>query len=109
LGAATSEVSQVADFGREAYEAIAELIDPDSVAAALVRCHGPGLGSGDFYQLDAASVAARIAHQFLWMHRHIQDERAEQAAAAADSELAPMSSEHSASGGVELTGLSTKV
>jgi len=109
LGAATSDVSQVADFGREAYEAIAELIDPDSVAAALVRCHGPGLGSGDFYQLDAASVAARIAHQFLWMHRHIQDERAEQAAAAADSELAPVPSEHSASGAVELIGLSTKV
>lgn len=108
LGPTASEVSQQADFGREAYEAIAELINPDSVAAALVRCHGSGLGSGDFYQHDAASVAVRIAHQFLWMHHHIQDEWAEQAAAAADSDLAP-APEQSPSVAYEVTGLPAKV
>ena len=69
------------DMSREAYDAIAELIDPDSVAAALRQRYGAGIGTGDFYQHDASSVAERIAHQFLWMHAHVQRELAEQAAA----------------------------
>ena len=76
-----------ADLSREAYDAIAELIDPDSVAAALWQRHGTGLGSGDFYQHDASGAAERIAHQFLWMHTHVQRELADRSAAMPHSEV----------------------
>jgi len=77
--------SQEADIGREAYDAISQLIDPESVAAALVQRHGSSLGSGDFYRRDTSGTAQRIAHQFLWMHRRVEQDLAEQAAAASGS------------------------
>ncbi|HEX4583983.1 MAG TPA: P-loop NTPase fold protein [Burkholderiaceae bacterium] len=68
-------------ISRETYEAIAELVDPEDVAAALVQRHGPDLGSGDFYRHDVSSAAQRIAHQFLWMHHRAIEESEGQAAA----------------------------
>jgi hypothetical protein len=64
------------DISRETYDAIAQLVDPENVAAALVQRHGSGLGSGDFYRHDASSMAQRIAHQFLWLHRRADHEMA---------------------------------
>jgi hypothetical protein len=68
-------------ISRETYEAIAQLVDPEDVAAALVQRHGPDLGSGDFYRHDVSSAAQRIAHQFLWMHHRAIEESEGQAAA----------------------------
>jgi hypothetical protein len=65
----TDGLPQEAEISREAYDAIAQLVDPDIVAAALVQRHGSGLGSGDFHRRDTSCKAHRIAHQFLWMHR----------------------------------------
>jgi hypothetical protein len=75
-----------AEMSGEAYDAIAKVIDPEIVAAAVVRRHGPDLGSGDFYRHDSSIVAERIGHQFLWMHQRALRELAEQAAAAAASD-----------------------
>ena len=75
-----------AEISGEAYDAIAKVIDPEIVAAALVRRHGTDLGSGDFYRHDSSIVAERIGHQFLWMHQRALRELAEQAAAAAAAE-----------------------
>ena len=72
-----------AEIGAEAYDAMAKVIDPEIIAAALVRRHGSGLGVGDFYRHDLPSVAERMGHQFLWMYHRVQRELAEQAAAAA--------------------------
>jgi hypothetical protein len=73
---------QDADISRDAYDAIAQLIDPQSVADALVQRHGSNLGSGDFYRYDTSDLAQRMAHQFVWMHRRVAQELAEQAAVA---------------------------
>jgi hypothetical protein len=86
-GSESSEaLSGDAEISGEAYDAIAKVIDPEIVAAALVRRHGPDLGSGDFYRHDSSNVAERIGHQFLWMHQRALRELAEQAAAAAASD-----------------------
>jgi hypothetical protein len=79
-------LSQDADISREAYDAIAQLIDPQSVAEALMQRHGSDLGSGDFYRHDTSDTARRIAHQFVWMHRRVAQELAEQAAATSSSD-----------------------
>jgi hypothetical protein len=76
-----STLLEDADISREAYDAIAQLIDPESVATALMQRHGSGLGSGDFYPHDTSGMAQRIAHQFLWMHRRVGQESGGQAAA----------------------------
>lgn len=65
---------QDADISSDAYDAIAQLVDPRSVAAALERRYGPNLGSGDFYRYDTSGRVQRIAHQFLWLHRRAERE-----------------------------------
>jgi len=84
VGESNNGAPAYADIGREAYDAIAQLIEPETIAAALIRRHGSGLGSGDFYRHDTAGMAQRIAHQFLWMHRRAEQEPARQAAATSD-------------------------
>jgi hypothetical protein len=80
-------------ISRETYEAIAQLVDPEEVAAALVQRHGSGLGSGDFYRNDASSAAQRTAHQFLWMHRRAIEESESRAAAMSEGNAADSTSD----------------
>jgi len=92
-GEPTDGLSADAEISGDAYDAIAQVIDPEIVAAALVQRHGSSLGTGDFYRHDSATIAERVGHQFLWMHRRALRELAERAAAEArdaeDESLAP--------------------
>jgi hypothetical protein len=88
---ATDGLPGDAEFSGEAYEALAKLIDPQIIAAALVQRYGADLGSGDFYRHDAPSSAERMGHQFLWMHQHARRELAEQATVAPEREAAYVS------------------
>jgi hypothetical protein len=80
-----SGLSHPADFGRREYDAVAELIDPDVVLAALRPRYGAWLEKPRFHLPGEMPLAQRVAEQFAFVHQKAQQElkdRAAQAAAA---------------------------
>jgi len=78
-----------AGISRETYDALAQLIDPRVVVAALEQVHGPDLGAGDFYRRDVPGAVQQRAHQFLWLYRSGEHDTAADSAGAMDTGKAP--------------------
>lgn len=71
-----SGLSHRSDFRREAYNDIAELIDASAILEKLEARHGAQLDNPQFRHNRDVPVAARIAHQFAYIHKAALDEQA---------------------------------
>ena len=69
-------LSRRADFGRDGYDAIARLIDTTFIAAKLRERYGAELDAAQFHHDDTVPLARRIAHQFVFIHQRVLEERA---------------------------------
>ena len=65
------------DLRRESYDAIARLFDPALIVENLRQRYPQDLGIGNYHQRDDAPIAERIAHQFVFIHRGVEAERAQ--------------------------------
>jgi hypothetical protein len=68
-------IPHAADFSREGYNNVAELVDPAMVVEALVAAFGD-IGADDFHAKDDADPVLMHAHQFAWIHRKVLGEDA---------------------------------
>jgi len=62
------------DFDRDGYNAIARLIDPELIAAALRKKYGTELDQPVYHQNRDVPLARRIAHQFIHVHNVAKSE-----------------------------------
>ena len=69
-----------ADFRREAYDAVARLINPDFIVANLKQRYGAELDAPTFYHDSETPLARRIADQFTYIHLKVDEEKAQPAA-----------------------------
>ncbi len=60
-----------ADFMRDGYDALAQTIDPDVVAAHVRGIYGEEVGSGNYHMPRDAPFEERVAHQFAYIHRNV--------------------------------------
>jgi hypothetical protein len=89
-----SGLSQPAAFGRSHYDAVAGLIDPEVVLAALRPRYGTWLDKPRFHPPGETPLPQRVAEQFAAVHKKVQqetNERDAQAAAAAQPPAVPPS------------------
>jgi hypothetical protein len=70
-----SGLSHRSDFRREAYNAIAELIDASVVLEKLRARHGAQLDNPQFRHNRDVPLATRIAHQFAFIHQAVLEEQ----------------------------------
>lgn len=69
-----SGLSNRADFNRDAYNGLIDLIDPEFVLAKLHQRYGFLIGEGEFHRTRDLPIAERIANQFAWIHRFASNE-----------------------------------
>jgi predicted KAP-like P-loop ATPase len=69
-----SGLSHKADLERDAYDAIAKLIDPEIVMAKLKAKYGAELNTPEYYLGDELPYALRLAHQFAYIHQRVKQE-----------------------------------
>lgn len=79
-----SGLSRRADFRREAYDNVAQLIDPAIILGKLRSRYGAQLDTPQFHQNHDAPLPTRIAHQFAVIHRAVTEAR-EQTSRQAES------------------------
>lgn len=72
-----SGLPQRADFDRGNYDAVAGLIDPDFIVANLKQRYGAELDAPEFYHGSETPFARRIAHQFVYIHLKVHEEKAQ--------------------------------
>lgn len=83
-----SGLSHRADFRREAYNSVIELIDPSFVIEKLRARYGQQLDAPQFHHDRDVPLAARIAHQFCFIHNAVVEQQGQATlpgALAADS------------------------
>ena len=68
-----SGLSHKADFDRGNYDAVAKLIDPDLIMTKLRQRYGKELDDPQFHHSDETPLPRRVAHQFAFIHKGIQD------------------------------------
>jgi KAP-like P-loop domain-containing protein len=69
------------ELRRESYDAIGKLLDVDVIVANLKQRYGAELNAPEYYHGDDVPLPRRIAHQFVFIHMKVQEERAKTAAA----------------------------
>jgi hypothetical protein len=76
------------DLRRDAYDSIAQLLEPHVVLEALQRVYGSSIADAEYtYGLpEGMSEAERIARQFAAVHRHVVAEKDKASAGAADTD-----------------------
>jgi len=66
------------DFGREQYDAVAEVVNPDNVLNALEELYGSELNSPEYEELSASldikDINKVIAYQFAYIHHLVKNE-----------------------------------
>lgn len=72
-----------ADFERHSYDAMASLIDPETVAKALLSIYGDRLNTPQFHLSNHEPRELRVAHQFMFIRKRIFEEEKAQIAQAA--------------------------
>ena len=75
-----------ADFRREAYDAVARLINPDFIVANLKQRYGAELDTPTFYHDSETRLARRIADQFTYIHLKVDEEKAQPGAAVPEGQ-----------------------
>lgn len=65
------------DFDRRNYDAVARLIDPDFLVASLKQQYGAELDAPEYYHGSEIALARKIAHQFVYIHVKIHEEKAQ--------------------------------
>jgi hypothetical protein len=71
----SSGLSSVGDFHREAYDGIAQLIDPEFIMSRLRERYGREVDQAEYRASSELPIAMRIAHQFAYIHMAVQKER----------------------------------
>jgi predicted KAP-like P-loop ATPase len=67
-----------AEFRREAYDQIAEAVDPEIFEKPLISLFGEDVNTGGFPDFRSGSDKPfdyQVAQQFLYIHRHVKDEK----------------------------------
>jgi hypothetical protein len=67
-----SGLSHKADLHREAYDAIARLIDPEITLKKLKAQYGAELDTPQYHLGDEVPYERRLAHQFAYIHAHVR-------------------------------------
>lgn len=63
------------DFGREQYDAVVEVVNPDNILEALKELYGPELGSDGCQELnDSLDIDKAITYQFVRIHNLVKNE-----------------------------------
>lgn len=79
-----SGLSHVADFGREAYNALAKLISPQKIFERLSGRYAD-LKKAEYYQPPETPAELAMARQFAFIHRKVMEEQARKAEAGASA------------------------
>jgi predicted KAP-like P-loop ATPase len=69
-----SGLSHKADLERDAYDAIARLVDPDFIVEKLKTKYGTELDTPEYRLGDDGPYERRLAHQFAYIHLHVRQE-----------------------------------
>lgn len=71
-----------ANLERHSYDTMARLIDPEVVAKALTSIYGDQLETPQFHLSNREPRELRLAHQFMFIRKHISEEQKSQIAEA---------------------------
>lgn len=72
------------EFRREAYDALAEYVDPADLVARFQERFGDGIGSGDLYQFRELPPEERLANEFAFIHAVVVKEKEGKAGGGAE-------------------------
>lgn len=70
-----SGLPRPADFGREEYDSVSNFILAEYVAENLRFRYGAELNTPQYHTPDAMISARRIAHQFMYVHHHVLQQK----------------------------------
>lgn len=74
---AESGLPRRGDFGRDAYNAVAALIEPGFIVGIFRDRYGEELDAPEFHQNDDVPLPLRLARQFTFIHLHVETEKAQ--------------------------------
>lgn len=66
-----SGLPRPADFRREQYNSVTDILPGEYIAANLRRRYGPDLDTPQEYPPETMMQSRRVAHQFMGIHRHV--------------------------------------
>lgn len=70
---ADSGLPRKSDFGRDGYDAVARLVNPETVFGHLWRLYGAELETAEYRRGRDFPLEERVAHQFAHIHRKIKE------------------------------------